>query len=150
MGCNPGNDTIGADAPNFKVESLSRPGVDVSIASFKGKVILLDYWATWCGPCRQFMPYVQALHRKYADKGLEVMAISNEDRKLVQSFRNKTPEFSFPIYLDEFNLAQSAFQVDSFPTAILISKSGKVLSFERGVSTDSPKQLEALIQKELG
>ncbi len=149
-GCNSGNDTLGAVAPNFKVESLNRPGVDASIEQFKGKVILLDYWATWCGPCKQFMPYVQAFHEKYAEKGLEVMAISNEDRKLVQGFRNQRPELTFPIYLDEFNLAQSAFGVESYPTAVLINREGKVVFFERGIDSTSPARLDALIQKELG
>jgi len=137
-------------APDASLAPLT-PGGDVAISSFKGKVVLLDFWATWCGPCKAIMPKLSELHKKYGSQGLEVMGITDEDRPLVQEFRAKNSQVSYPFYLDSSRVANTRYNVEALPTSVLIDKKGIVRGYFVGGDPNSGEfaKLEELIKQAL-
>lgn len=130
-------------APDFRVERAEQPVKEVKLSSFKGKVVLIDFWATWCGPCKETMPKIEALFAKYASKGLEVMAISNERRAEVRGFRAKSG-VTYPFYVDIWNEATMRFKVDMIPQLYVIDRKGQIALHEIGSDLDIPKIERAL------
>jgi thiol-disulfide isomerase/thioredoxin len=116
----------------------------LSLDTFHGKVVLLDFWGTWCGPCVANLPKVQALHEKYKDRGLIVIGVHSEQGgEDVPAFLKKQP-LSFPIAIDTGETVKS-YGIESWPTYFLIDKSGKCPS---GFSSSPPsgKQIEELLR----
>jgi peroxiredoxin/YHS domain-containing protein len=128
-------------APVFALKDLA--GNPLSNESLKGKVVVLDFWATWCAPCRKSMPELQALHRKYADRGFAVVGISIDEggpakvRKFVAS-----KKFTYPIALDsEQSPAWASYRVKAVPAAFLIDRGGRIVAQWTG-SPASVQELE--------
>jgi len=117
-------------APAVVFETLG--GADRSLEDFKGKMVLLDFWATWCKPCVEMMPQMQALHDTYVDKGLVVAGVSideGEDRvKKIEKFLRKV-EVSYPILSDaKQNPAWHQFNVKAIPAVFLIDENSQVVA----------------------
>lgn len=113
-------------APQFEVESVSQPGKMVSLAKLKGEVVMLEFWATWCGPCKAFAPTIQKLHEKYSDKGLRIVSVSDEDRKTVEGYA-KEREQEYPLYLDAKGATGIAYKIESIPHTLIIDRTGRVV-----------------------
>ncbi len=123
-------DLAGKDAPAFELKGLDLKSY--SLASLKGKPVLLDFWATWCAPCRASMPAVEKVYKQYHDQGLVVLAVNTgEDRETVEAFLKKTP-FAYPAVLSGDSGIMSAYQVTVFPTFVLIGSDGKIVDNEMG------------------
>lgn len=119
-------------APKFTVKTLT--GEEVTLESYKGKVVLVDFWATWCKPCIETMPEVQKLHEKYGRKGLAVAGISidQDGEKKVKPFIEKR-KFAYPILLDGGKSpAWQAFRVKGVPALFLIDRQGRIVKEWRG------------------
>lgn len=116
----------GKTAPDMVFEPLEQPGKKVALESFRGKVVLIDFWATWCAPCIESMPFIQELFEEYGPKGLQIIAITNESREVVKRFK-LGGRFTYPIYIDPDSSAMEAFKVDGIPRTILIDEGGKIL-----------------------
>jgi len=117
-------------APKFALKDLA--GRAVSNESLKGKVVLLDFWATWCVPCRKSMPELQALHKKYAQRGFTVVGVSIDEggpaRSKVKKFVT-SKKITYPIAIDaEQNPAWDAFLVKAVPAAYLIDRDGRIVA----------------------
>jgi len=98
-----------------------------SLSSFKGKVIFLNFWATWCGPCRVEMPSMESLYKKFNDKGLEILAVNcAEDKAAVSSFM-KNEGFTFPVLLDLDGRVSINYGIQSIPTTFLIDRGGMII-----------------------
>ncbi len=118
-------------APAWKLKDLQ--GQDVSSADFKGKVVLLDFWATWCPPCRKAIPELMELQKKYADKGLVIIGISmDENRAELDSFVAKT-NFNYKILLFNDEVVTAYFDSEALPRTILIDPEGNVRDVQLGV-----------------
>ncbi len=128
-------------APAFVLENLT--GKKSTLADYKGKLLLVNFWATWCIPCRQEMPSMEALWQKYKEQGLVVIAISlDEDAKSrVESFK-KIFKLSFPILLDPQAIASDAYKVSGVPASYLIDRKGNIIA--RIVGSDDWASAEAL------
>lgn len=123
-------DLAGKPAPAFSVKSLD--GATYSLESLKGKAVLLDFWATWCSPCRQSMPVLEKLHRTYKDQGLVVLAVdTGEDRDTVAEFLKKSP-VPYASALSGDSGIMEAYRVSAFPTFVMIGRDGKVVALEVG------------------
>lgn len=142
---------VGQKAPAFSLTTLD--GKPVSLASLKGKVVLLDFWASWCGPCRKSMPHMEQTWQKYQAKGLVIIGV-NVDKEpekakafLAKLAQNVTP--SYPLAMDPTAKVLGAYQVMSMPTAFLIGKDGVVLQKFVGFSDRIAGDLEAELVKVL-
>jgi len=123
------------------------------LSSYKGKVVFLNFWATWCGPCRVEMPSIEAIYNKYSDKGLEMLAVNcSEDKATVSSFM-KNEGFTFPALLDLDGRVSLNYGVQSIPTTFLIDRDGMIiLRLVGSIDWNTPKihaALESLLSNGL-
>jgi len=123
---------IGKPAPDFEVASLA--GKPVRLSSLKGKVVLLDFWATWCPPCRKGLPETLKFHKELAGKGLSVLAISDEKKGTVEEFVKKNHP-GLPTYLDNGGKLNKAYKIEAIPTVAIIDKSGRLSSWFVGLQS---------------
>ena len=139
---------VGDAAPDFALKDLA--GTEMSLASLKGKVVVLDFWATWCGPCKAAMPVIQKLHDEYASKGVAVLGVNTweKDQKAARDYiANK--KYTYPCLLDGDKLAE-AYGVPGIPTLVVIGKDGKVALIEVGLSDATGGGLRKAIDAALG
>jgi len=135
----------GPSAPDVNLFPLGQSG-SVKLSSFKGKVVLIDVWATWCGPCRETMPLIQKIYNERREKGLEVVAISGESASTVERFLKENP-YTYPFYIDLDNSVSDSFKITGLPTSIVIDRDGNVVF--RGHPADEEK-IRAAIDAALG
>jgi len=129
-------------APSFSVESLE--GKEVSLEVLKGNVIVLNFWATWCPPCREELPIFQKVVKKYEGKDVIFMAISGESRETVKKFIEEK-ELNIPVYLEKERAVSGAFGVSAIPTLVLIGKGGKIEEVHIGFNP----RIEEILSKEI-
>ncbi len=139
---------VGKKAPEFKAKDLS--GKSVSLSSFKGKPILLNFWATWCPYCREERPYLNSLHKEYKDKGLVIIAVSvDKSEETMRKFLKKMPS-DFIILHDNDNAASGPYGVYSLPTSFTVDRNGiikgKFLGVRNWTDSNSKKVIEELIK----
>jgi peroxiredoxin len=113
-------------APNFSLEDLS--GKKANLKQYRGKVVFLNFWATWCGPCKEEMPSMEALYQKFKERGFVFLTISvdYEEKKKVKEFIDKH-RYTFPVLIDPKCLALDLYEVKGIPTTILIDKKGRMV-----------------------
>lgn len=118
-------------APDFALPTLR--GAAIHLADLQGKVVLLNFWATWCVPCRTEMPAIEALYQRYKNRGLEVLAV-NMDKLAPEAVGAFVKEVgvTFPIVLDPSWTTARAYRVRGLPTTLLIDRAGNVVTQELG------------------
>jgi peroxiredoxin len=116
----------GIVAPNFTLKNLDRE--EVSLSQFRGKYVLVNFWATWCGPCKVEMPSLEVLYQRFKNKNFALLAISNDmfGSTIVKPFV-KANNLNFPILLDQRLKASNAFGVTSLPSTFMIDPEGKII-----------------------
>jgi peroxiredoxin len=121
----------GTPAPVLQAKDLQ--GKAFALDGLKGKVVLLDFWASWCGPCRKSFPFIDALQSRYGARGLQVVGVSlDEDLSAVTAFLERTP-VKFTILSDTTGKSAETFGVVAMPTAFLIDQEGNLVArFEGG------------------
>jgi thiol-disulfide isomerase/thioredoxin len=124
----------------------SMPAIDIeAIQPSKGQYIYLDYWASWCGPCRQSFPWMNALQAKYAAKGLKVVAVNVDAKRAdADKFLTHTPA-QFTVAYDPLGESAKKLAIKTMPTSMLISPEGKVLLVHSGFRTEEGASLEGKI-----
>ncbi|MEO6437024.1 MAG: TlpA disulfide reductase family protein [Tepidisphaeraceae bacterium] len=138
---------VGDAAPKFEVQTLD--GKAVSTDSLKGKVVLLNFFATWCGPCVQEMPHLQALSETYKDKPVVVLSIAREQgadevKKFVEQ-----KKLTFTIALDPKREAYKQFATMYIPRSYVLDRDGKIVFQTVGFSDTTEKDIIAAIEKSL-
>jgi cytochrome c-type biogenesis protein len=115
---------LGKPAPDYRALSLS--GDSVSLAQMRGRVVLLNVWATWCHPCRDEIPVLQALHEQYSSAGLSLVGVSVDARGEEDTIREFATDFNmtYPVWLDPDERVQSTFLAIGVPATFLIDRSG--------------------------
>ena len=121
---------LGEAAPDFTLASSS--GEHVRLADQRGSVVMLHFWASWCGPCRPSMPLVDAMHQRYGSAGLMVWGVDVEEDNTDAKKLIKDLGVTFPVLYDTESQAASLYRVDALPTTVLIDKKGKVRHVHRG------------------
>jgi peroxiredoxin len=118
-------------APNFSLKD--HQGNIIQLSDFKGKVIILDFWATWCGPCRMEIPGYVKLYEKYKSEGLEIIGISL-DRGGWNAVENFMEEFkiNYPIVMGDAQVAMAYGGINSIPTTFVINREGEVVTYKIG------------------
>ena len=125
----------GAPAPDFTLTDLS--GQPVPLSSLKGQVVLINFWATWCIPCRAEMPAIQQAYNARKDQGFTVLAVNlNEPVPDVQSYVTSL-NVNFPVLLDAGDSISNLYRVRGYPTSFFIDRSGTVAIENVGMMTDA-------------
>jgi len=119
-------------------------GGSASLSSYKGKVLILNFWATWCPPCRAEMPSMETLYRRFKNQGLEILAVDlGEDPATVQQFIRQN-SYTFPVLLDKDNKVNPLYGIRSIPTTYIIDREGKIISVIVGsIRWDNPRVIAA-------
>ncbi len=138
---------VGQTAPPFDLPADSSS--TVSLAQLKGKVVYLDFWASWCGPCRQSFPWMNEMHSKYGAKGLVIVAINVDAMTAdAKKFLGETPA-KFEIVYDAKGLTPKAFGIKGMPTSYLIDRTGKILSTHAGFNPAKKSEIETALKRAL-
>jgi peroxiredoxin len=128
-----------AKAANFSLKTSD--GKVIELAKLKGKVVLVNFWATWCPPCRAEIPDFMKVYSEYKSKGLEMIGISvdQDGWEAVTPFLKKNP-INYPIVVDDGSVAKSYGNIEAIPTTIIVDKNGNIVA--RHVGGMSKAQLE--------
>lgn len=143
---NPANAAnIDKPAPDFTLKSLG--GKNLKLSEYAGDVVMLNFWASWCGPCRKEMPLLNDLHKKYESLGFVILGVNVEQElKLAKSFLKETP-VSFPIVFDSSNQVSQAYDVIAMPTTVMIDRNGKVRYLHKGYKAGDEKKYRKMVKK---
>ncbi len=134
---------VGDKAPAFKLTSLAGP--EVTLDSLKGKVVLLDFWATWCGPCKQIMPVIQKLSEEFKDKGVAVFGVNTWEKKDGAAKKYmESKKYTYGCLLAGEDLAKT-YGITGIPTLIIINKDGTISKAEVGAGGNVEADLRAAI-----
>jgi cytochrome c biogenesis protein CcmG, thiol:disulfide interchange protein DsbE len=136
----------GATAP-----ALDLPGTKaaVNLADMKGKVVYVDFWASWCKPCKQSFPFLNELQAKYQGKGLQIVGVNvDAKREDADGFLAETPA-QFAIGFDSKGEAAKRYDVKSMPSSVIVGRDGKVLAVHRGFKPEDRAEIERLITSAL-
>lgn len=134
---------VGDKVPAFSMKDIK--GNTVTLDSLNGKVVFLDFWATWCGPCKEELPALDAIYQKYAKDGLEIVAVSvDKSEENVAEFLAKKP-VSFTVLTDKTGKLASSFSLVGMPTAFIIGKDGVIVHKHAGFS----KSFLSVYEKEI-
>jgi len=145
----PGMASLGEPAPPFSLAGPA-PGTSVALADHAGKAILLNFWATWCVPCRHEMPFLQALHDAHAVAGdLAVIAVDVDETAEVVAPYLAELGLTFPVGLDVDGRVADQYRIGTYPTTYLIGRDGRVMSIKQGAYS-SPFELEQAASLMLG
>lgn len=114
-------------APDFTLEDMQ--GNKVSLSDFEGKVVIINFWATWCPPCIEEMPSMEKLQERFKGEDFVLLAVNVEEnsRKIVERFLKKNP-FSFPVLLDEDAVVQQIYGAYRFPETVIVGRNGDVVA----------------------
>ncbi|MCG2583759.1 TlpA disulfide reductase family protein [Massilia sp. TS11] len=137
----------GAAAPNLELAADSGP---FQLEAYRGKLVYLDFWASWCGPCKQSFPWMNAMQAKYADKGLVVVAVNVDTARADAERFLKAVPAQFKIAYDPKGQAAQQYAIKGMPSSILIGRDGKVLSVHAGFNPGAREQLERALEAALG
>jgi thiol-disulfide isomerase/thioredoxin len=120
-------------------------GRTAKLSAYKGKVVLLNFWATWCPPCRAEMPSMETFYQRFKDQGLEILAVNGgEDTATVQDFLQNN-RYSFPVLMDTRNEVNGIYEIKAIPTTFILDREGKIIVMIVGsLRWDDPKIIAAM------
>lgn len=132
-------------APDFTLKSMA--GDNLKLSEQAGTVVMVNFWASWCGPCRTEMPLLNDLYLKYKDLGFTIFGVNVEqDTALARSFINKQP-VDFPILFDASNTVSKAYNVVAMPSTVLIDRDGNMRYLHQGYQAGDEKKYKNIVRK---
>ena len=122
-------------APAFQL--TGRGGKAIDLSQFKGQVVMINFWATWCGPCRQEMPLLEDIYKKYKPMGFTMLGVNVEpDTKDAEAWLGKLPKpVTFPIAFDVDSKVSKLYKVETMPSTVIVDRKGNVRVLHRGYKT---------------
>jgi len=133
-----------APAPDFALPS--RDGGEVRLSELRGQVVMINFWATWCGPCRQEMPLLQQISARYEPLGFTLLGVNVEpDSAPAKAWLEKVP-VTFPILFDRENTVSASFGVEAMPSTVLVDREGRVRHVHRGYKAGDESMYADLIR----
>jgi peroxiredoxin len=120
----------GGPAPAFTLEALA--GGQAALSQYQGQVVMVNFWATWCGPCQQEMPLLDQMYKKYKPAGFTLIGVNvDKEAPPVRDLLARKP-VSFPVLLDPANQVSKAYHVDEMPSSVIIDRKGAIRYVHRG------------------
>lgn len=136
---------VGKPAPDFTLKSLS--GENLKLSEMTGNVVLINFWASWCGPCREEMPLLNALHSKYEPLGFTVLGVNvEEDVNGAKGFLKNFP-VDFPVLLDNTNTVSKQYQVIAMPTTVVVDRDGNMRYLHQGYKSGDEEKYRQMVKK---
>jgi thiol-disulfide isomerase/thioredoxin len=136
-------------APAFELPSMG--GKPINLSQYKGQVVMINFWASWCGPCRTEMPVLEQLHKKYKPMGFAMIGVNVEpDSQLAVNWLKDTP-VTFPILFDTKSQVSKLYGVPGMPTTVIVDRKGnlrwKHVSYKPGDENEYLNQIRALVRE---
>ncbi len=122
--------TLSGPAKDFTLKS--RSGKNIRLAELKGNVVLINFWASWCAPCRQEMPKLEELYNKYKDLGFVILGVNLDATRDLSQKLLKDITVTFPVLFDPENNVSEAYKIESMPTTIIVDKEGNWRFIHKG------------------
>ncbi len=136
-------------APDFTLKSNS--GKNIKLSELRGQVVMINFWASWCGPCRQEMPILNQLYQRYEPMGFTLLGVNVEEDSAAANKVLREIPVDFPVLYDNKNQVSETYQVRAMPSTILIDRDGKVRylhkGYKPGYEEDYQKQVRELIRE---
>ena len=144
-----GAEAINVPAPDFTLES--RSGENLRLEDHRGEVVMLNFWASWCGPCRQEMPLMDELYSQYKDLGFIILAVNvDENRDEALRFLDKVP-VNYPILYDPESSVSELYEVQAMPTTVMIDRNGNArylhYGYQPGYEDEYEQQIRELVRE---
>ena len=138
--------SVGAGAPAAAFQLPAAAGDPVSLAALKGQVVLINFWASWCGPCRQEMPVLDQLYRKYKPAGFTLLGVNVEPKSADALGFLKTTPVSFPILFDTQSKVSNLYEVAGMPSTVIVDRKGTVRYVHQGYKPGDESQYQDQIR----
>jgi peroxiredoxin len=140
----------GKPAPDFTLTANN--GSKVTLSKLKGQVVMINFWATWCGPCRQEMPLLEDIHKKYSKMGFTLLGVNVEpDSKAADKWIKQNTKVTFPILYDTESTVSELYNVNGMPSTIFVDRKGNMRLFHQGYKPGDENeylnQIRALIRE---
>lgn len=144
-----GAEAINVPTPDFTLES--RSGENLRLEDHRGEVVMLNFWASWCGPCRQEMPLMDELYSQYKDLGFTILAVNvDENREEAHRFLDKVP-VNYPILYDPESSVSELYEVQAMPTTVMIDRNGNArylhYGYQPGYEDEYEQQIRELVRE---
>ncbi len=133
------------EAPDFTLETLRGP--NLRLQEYRGQVVLINFWASWCGPCRQEMPILDRLHQRYEEAGFAVLGINVEGERGPAEKIAKKSKLTFPILIDEGQVVSKQYELEAMPSTIVVDRNGKVRYIHRGYKPGDEAKYVAVVKQ---
>src|ERR1700735_2345131 len=137
---------LAAALPASNVAAGATAGAPVSLAGLKGQVVLINFWASWCGPCRQEMPVLDQLYRKYKPAGFTLLGVNVEPKSADALGFLKTTPVSFPILFDTQSKVSNLYEVAGMPSTVIVDRKGTVRYVHQGYKPGDESQYQDQIR----
>jgi thiol-disulfide isomerase/thioredoxin len=140
-----GTVSYGDAPPDFELHSVDGAAFRLADETKGKKVVLINFWATWCPPCRLEMPQLEALYQRYRDSGLQILAVNvGEEEQTIRAFLATRP-LSFPVLRDSDQSIAARYRIEAFPTTVLLDAEGKVIDVTEGLDPYLAYRVESQI-----
>ena len=140
---------ITGKAPDFTLKGLN--GDNLKLSELRGKVILINFWASWCGPCRQEMPVLDQLYQRYRSLDFTIIGVNVEENSDAAKSLLKDVNVTFPILFDNTNAVSKLYKVKGMPSSILVDRDGNMrdmyMGYQQGYEQEYQKQVRSLIRE---
>jgi peroxiredoxin len=136
-------------APDFTLKS--RSGENMKLSELRGQVVMINFWASWCGPCRQEMPLLEELYQRYQPMGFTLLGVNVEEDSAAAEKVLKEIQVSFPILYDRNNQVSESYDVSAMPSTFLVDRDGRVRhlhkGYKPGYENEYQQQIRELIRE---
>ncbi len=138
-------ETLQGKAPDFTLKSNS--GKNLKLSEFRGQVVMLNFWASWCGPCRQEMPLLDQIQKRYSSLGFTILGVNvEEDSNKAKAMLREVP-VSFPVMFDTANKASKLYNVSAMPSTVLIDRNGNLRYMHKGYKPGDEEQYKKWVKQ---
>jgi peroxiredoxin len=135
----------GSPAPSFTLNDLT--GQQVALSKYKGQVVMLNFWATWCGPCQQEMPLLDQMSKKYKPAGFTLIGVNvDKEAPPVKALLDRKP-VSFQVLLDPTNSVSKTYHVDEMPSSVIVDRKGQIRFIHRGYKPGDENEYQDRIRQ---
>ncbi len=136
---------IGSPAPDFTLRSNS--GKNLKLSEYRGQVVMINFWATWCAPCRQELPHLNRLYEQYRKAGFMLLGVNVDDNAKAAQDMTDHLRVRFPVLYDTTKQVSKRYDIDAMPMTLIVDRDGKVRYLHRGYRSGVERDYEARIRE---